>query len=248
MTALKKRDKTVTEVDMPDKSRYFTFLVYPESAPEGWIDKLEETGFPMAISPLHDKDLDKNLMEKRDDGEIIYKKAHYHVLLVLSNTFTAGAVRKKIQRALGSESKNTEISEKAKKAIALVQIVRTSVENTYLYLTHESKTAKKEEKHVYPKEELKHLNQFDISRYTVFDVDTKAKLFEVICNLIVEHQLCNIIRLKRYLEIHGIEYGLDIKTFNSIVQNKVGLLRLYFDASYQEMLRRANEKSDETRN
>lgn len=85
---------------MPDKSRYFTFLVYPESAPEEWIDKLEETGFPMAISPLHDKDLDKNLMEKRGDGEIIYKKAHYHVLLVLSNTFTAGAVRKKYKELL----------------------------------------------------------------------------------------------------------------------------------------------------
>lgn len=233
---------------MPDKSRYFTFLVYPESAPEGWIDKLEETGFPMAISPLHDKDLDKKLMEERGDGEIIYKKAHYHVLLVLSNAFTTGAVRKKIQRAFGSESKNSEVAEKAKKAVALVQIVRTSVENTYLYLTHESKTAKKEEKHVYAKEELKHLNQFDISRYSVFDVDTKAELFEVICNLIVEHQLCNIIRLKKYLEVHGQECGIDIKIFNNVVQNKVGLLRLYFDASYQEMLRRVNEKPAETRN
>lgn len=35
-----------------DKARYFTFLLYPESVPEGWQEKLAEIGQPMAISPL----------------------------------------------------------------------------------------------------------------------------------------------------------------------------------------------------
>lgn len=40
-----------------DKARYFTFLLYPESIPEDWEMKLESIGLPIAISPLHDKDL-----------------------------------------------------------------------------------------------------------------------------------------------------------------------------------------------
>ena len=39
-----------------DKSRYFTFLLYPESIPEDWKSKLELIGVPIAVSPLHDKD------------------------------------------------------------------------------------------------------------------------------------------------------------------------------------------------
>ena len=40
-----------------EKARYFTFLLYPDSIPEDWEMKLELLGLPMAISPLHDKDL-----------------------------------------------------------------------------------------------------------------------------------------------------------------------------------------------
>ena len=40
-----------------DKARYFTFLLYPESIPEDWEMKLELIGVPIAVSPLHDKDL-----------------------------------------------------------------------------------------------------------------------------------------------------------------------------------------------
>ena len=40
-----------------EKARYFTFLLYPESIPSGWLDKLELIGVPIAVSPLHDKDL-----------------------------------------------------------------------------------------------------------------------------------------------------------------------------------------------
>ncbi|MBB6424301.1 Rep family protein, partial [Jeotgalicoccus coquinae] len=40
-----------------DKARYFTFLLYPESIPEDWETKLELMGVPIAISPLHDRDL-----------------------------------------------------------------------------------------------------------------------------------------------------------------------------------------------
>src|SRR5699024_2898741 len=65
-----------------EKARYFTFLLYPDSIPEDWEMKLELLGLPMAISPLHDKDLSSV------EGQL-YKKAHYHVLYVAKNPVTA---------------------------------------------------------------------------------------------------------------------------------------------------------------
>ena len=71
-----------------DKARYFTFLLYPESIPEDWEMKLESIGLPIAISPLHDKDLSDVEGQK-------YKKAHYHVIYVAKNPVTTDSVRKK---------------------------------------------------------------------------------------------------------------------------------------------------------
>ncbi|MEE5905358.1 Rep family protein, partial [Streptococcus pneumoniae] len=54
------------------KGRDWTFLVYPESAPENWRTILDETFMRWVESPLHDKDVNA-------DGEI--KKPHWHILL-----------------------------------------------------------------------------------------------------------------------------------------------------------------------
>lgn len=54
-----------------DKFRYYLFEFYPESAPEDWEERLRETRFEFAISPLHKND-------KNDDGTP--KKPHYHAI------------------------------------------------------------------------------------------------------------------------------------------------------------------------
>lgn len=54
-----------------DKFRYFLFEFYPESAPEDWLERLRETRFEFAISPLHEND-------KNEDGST--KKPHYHAI------------------------------------------------------------------------------------------------------------------------------------------------------------------------
>lgn len=53
------------------KGRIWASVGYPESLPINWLDKLQETGLQIAISPLHDKDLDPT-------GEV--KKHHYHII------------------------------------------------------------------------------------------------------------------------------------------------------------------------
>ena len=37
------------------KGRNWAFVMYPESMPQNWFERLEKTGLPFAISPLHNK-------------------------------------------------------------------------------------------------------------------------------------------------------------------------------------------------
>lgn len=199
-----------------EKARYFTFLLYPESIPTDWIQKLESLDVPIAISPIHDKDLSNVEGQK-------YKKAHYHVIYVAKNPVTAESVRLKIKRLLGEKS------------IAKVQIVVSSMENMYLYLTHESKDAIAKNKYKYKKADIIQLNNFDIDRYITLDAEDKDDMLNEVCDLIDEHGLANIRELRRFIRVHGAEYGLpSMKIINSVLRSHTGLIRLYFDAVYQE--------------
>jgi len=205
-----------------DKARYFTFLLYPESIPKDWDTLLEMIGVPIAVSPLHDKD--KSIVEGQK-----YKKAHYHVIYVAKNPVTTDSVRFKIKNLLGNQS------------IAKVQIVSQSMENIYLYLTHESKDAIAKNKQKYDKKDIKLLNNFDIDRYITLDVEDKDEMLNDVCDLIDEHGLANIRELRRFVKERGTEYNLpSMKIINSVLRSHTGLIRLYFDAVYQERKYRRN--------
>lgn len=55
------------------RARNFATVVYPESAPERWLDILGEMCVPAFVSPLHDQDVNPT-------GEP--KKPHYHVVFM----------------------------------------------------------------------------------------------------------------------------------------------------------------------
>ena len=62
-----------TEIkEKPQRSNTWTLLLYQDSAPENWEDKLKELHIPFIVSPLHDKDL-------KPDGTT--KKPHYHIIV-----------------------------------------------------------------------------------------------------------------------------------------------------------------------
>ena len=52
------------------RSNKWTFLIYEESAPENYLDVLEDIHVPFVLSPWHDKDVNK------ETGEV--KKSHKH--------------------------------------------------------------------------------------------------------------------------------------------------------------------------
>lgn len=201
-----------------EKARYFTFLLYPESIPSDWELKLETLGVPIAISPLHDKD--KSNVEGQK-----YKKPHYHVIYIAKNPVTADSVRWKIKKLLGEKS------------LAMVQVV-LNVENTYLYLTHESKDAIAKKKHVYDKTDIKFINNFDIDRYVTLDVEEKAELFNVVVSLVRAYTLQNIFDLYDFIDENGEAYGLTINLVNEVISGKTGFMKLLFDGAYQRSKRR----------
>lgn len=55
------------------RKRNWTFLIYPDSAPENWEEIFASQNLPALISPLHDQDVNE-----ADDEQ---KKPHYHVIL-----------------------------------------------------------------------------------------------------------------------------------------------------------------------
>lgn len=58
-----------------ERVRNWTFILYPESAPEKWFEILADLHTPFAVSPLHDRDVNP-------DGE--QKKPHYHILFTFA--------------------------------------------------------------------------------------------------------------------------------------------------------------------
>lgn len=52
------------------RSNKWAFLLYQESAPDNYLDILEEMHIPFVLSPWHDKDINKETVE--------FKKSHKH--------------------------------------------------------------------------------------------------------------------------------------------------------------------------
>lgn len=71
------------------KGRIWGTVGYPESLPSDWLEQLQETGLQMAISPLHDKDLNPDGVEK---------KPHYHIIFYYDGPTTFSNVKKLCDR------------------------------------------------------------------------------------------------------------------------------------------------------
>ena len=113
------------------KKRNWAFVVYPESLPDDWENRLRLKGVMTAVSPLHDKDLNPT-------GEP--KKPHYHIILSFGNPTTYNNVF-----LITYELKGT------------IPIPLESVTGMYRYLTHKDNP----EKAQYNEEDIKLFNGFD---------------------------------------------------------------------------------------
>ena len=213
------------------KGTQFTFLLYPENLPDDWETRLRELDIPMAISPLHNKDIDNEM-----GG---FKKPHYHGIAMYKNPITRDGMTKRLNRALAHDG--------CKNCVPKVQFLVKGIKSTYLYLTHESESAKEEGKHVYDSSEIKLLNNFDISRYVVLDVHEKEELLQELIELIYNNGLTNVFQLIGYLNevrAQGKPTPPERDVLD-VVRSNTGMLRLFFDGAYQEEKRMLAELNGE---
>ena len=117
------------------RARTWTFVQYPESAPENWRDILDGYHIPWVESPLHDKDVNP-------DGTV--KKAHRHIILLFDGKKSFEQV-KDITDAL-----NAPIPQKTANTKGLVR-----------YLIHMDNP----EKHQYKREDIICHSGADIEQY-----------------------------------------------------------------------------------
>lgn len=59
-----------------ERNRCFATIVYPESAPKDWREKLSSTHIMALVSPLHDRDTYES-----DQQEKKIKKPHFHIMV-----------------------------------------------------------------------------------------------------------------------------------------------------------------------
>lgn len=151
------------------KSRYWAFVMYPDSCPENWRSILQEYHIAMAISPLHDADVNA------DGGE---KKAHYHVIVVYGNTTTEGNIQEISDRVHGT------------KVIPVM-----SLKGYYRYLTHDDNPEKVQYNH----KDIVHLSGFDPMDYWSYSGQEEVNFKIEIFNIIKENKITEYVSLLEYL-------------------------------------------------
>lgn len=162
------------------KKRNWTAVVYPESLPDNWIDILQATGLQVAISPLHDKDINAT-------GEP--KKAHYHLILVFDGPTTLNNVKAILEPLNGPNPQALD-----------------GVRGMYRYFTHKDNP----EKAQYEESGIRCLNGFSIAAYIELSRAEVGEMVRSIQTYIVQNDIIELSVLADSLLADGLldEYSV----------------------------------------
>lgn len=158
-----------------NKARTWGIVVYPESAPEDWMDLLAETYLQFAVSPLHNKD-------SNPDGTI--KKEHWHVILNWDGPVTQNAAAKVADIVNAPQPIKLE-----------------SVRGAYRYFTHKDNP----EKFQYDEKEIKLFNGFDISSYVSLTKEEKYQAVGEILDIVDRENIKEYFSLLMFLRQENYE-------------------------------------------
>ncbi len=171
------------------KNRYWAFVLYLESAPEDWKDKLQLTGLPICLSPYHDKDLNP-------DGTS--KKPHYHVILCFGGPTTFNNV-KTITDSLNQP----------------IPIPLQQVKGYYRYLTHMDNP----EKAQYNEKDIQYLNGFNIDDYVDLTYSQVNTICVYLQQLVIDNTITEYADLLDYLLQHEMYTELEVARNHTILFN-----------------------------
>lgn len=142
------------------KGRCWAFVGYPESMPSNWFELLQNTGLPIAVSPLHDKDINP-------DGSP--KKAHFHFLCYYENPTTFNNVKENVCDVIN----------------ATIPIKLESMVGMYRYHLHLDNP----DKYQYDDRLRTFINGFDVSRVTALTTTEVKKILIDLQNFIKDNDI-----------------------------------------------------------
>lgn len=178
-----------------EKGRDWAFVIYPESLPNNYLDILEESHVQMAISPLHDKDLNPDKTKK---------KPHYHVLVRYEGPTTKSCVERLSKSVNGT-----------------IPIKIDSARGMYRYHIHIDNP----EKYQYDDRDRILLNGFDntsLDKFTEMEMD---KYENEIISFIEDNDICEyylLLKLLKENNLFNLLYVAKRRTlmFNSFIKSK----------------------------
>ncbi|NMA74256.1 MAG: Replication protein RepB [Bacteroidales bacterium] len=151
------------------RSNKWAFLLYQESAPDNYLEVLEELHIPFVLSPWHDRDVNK------ETGEI--KKAHKHGALFFES--------------LKSYSQVSELLTKHLKTPNHVEIIM-SPKGMYDYFIH----AENPDKTLYDINDIETGCGFELDKFLTSN--NHDKFLSLIIDIIEEHNFTEFNNLVRY--------------------------------------------------
>ena len=151
------------------RSNKWAFLLYQESAPENYLDILEEMHIPFILSPWHDKDVNK------ETGE--FKKAHKHGALYFDSLKSYSQVSKLLTNHLNTP-KHVEVI--------------MSPRGMYDYFTH----AENPEKTLYDINDIESGCGFDLDKFLI--TNNSDEFLTLAIDIIEEHNFLEFNSLVRY--------------------------------------------------
>lgn len=212
----KEKNTAKTEVEKSEKakkdevkSKYWTAIVYEDSAPEDWRDVLKISGLRCAISPYHDKDVNPT-------GEP--KKPHWHVILCWDGPTTYNNARKFVQNEL-----NTPIPKELK-----------SVRGMYNYFSHKDNP----EKAQYDEKLIEHINGFCLAEFVELTRGEVNEAIKRAFNIIRAVGITEYSGLLDFLEDNGYGDEWDVVKNNVILFNTYITSRRYAEQRMAENIGR----------
>lgn len=172
------------------KKRNWGFVIYPESLPENWMDILMQSGLPLAISPLHDKDVNP-------DGTP--KKTHFHVIAIYGSPTTFNNVKTLTDRLN-----------------APIPIFLDQVRGMYRYHIHQDNP----EKYQYDDKDRILLNGFSILDFCELTKNEVLQIKKKMVAVIKENQLCEYSTFVDFVMEHYTDTEFDVVSNNTFFFDK----------------------------
>ena len=156
------------------RSNKWAFLIYQESAPENYLDVLEEMHIPFVLSPWHDKDINK------ETGE--FKKAHKHGVLFFESLKSYTQVSELLTEKLHTPSH--------------VEVLM-SPKGMYDYFIH----AENPDKTLYNMDEIESGCGFELEQFLI--ANNNEQFLSTVIDIIEEHNFTEFNNLVRYARVEN---------------------------------------------